>query len=283
MLNELRVTTATASCAGRRRRTNADAYLVDEAAGLLAVGDGMGDTPRSAAVAKMAMEAVREMFLDPWLSRPPAERTIGEAVERLCLGVVQANGRLFVPAARRTAPRSGTTLVAVVLCAWQLCVVSVGDSRAYLLRNSSGRLERLTRDDTVLQESLLLGVPYAVAIAERDAHALTRAIGVRAAVEAVPIIHRSGTGDTLLLCTDGLTDRVHDEEIADVLAYEEDLERAAYRLIERAREAGGWDDATVVLARRGSGAGAEGEDVASVHESGVRRIDECQSRGGVPS
>ena len=90
---ELRVEAAAATHAGQRD-TNADAYVIDEAAGLFAVGDGMGDTPRSGLVARMALDAVREMFLPPWSILPAADRSPAEAAERMYLGVLQAHRRI---------------------------------------------------------------------------------------------------------------------------------------------------------------------------------------------
>ena len=271
MLSELRIEIAAATSAGRLRRTNADAHLVDERAGILAVADGMGDSPRSAAVAKTALEAVWESFGEPWRSLPAEERSIGEAKERLLLGVVEANARLFVPGAKLSS-RGGTTLVAVAMSTRHFCVTSVGDSRAYLLRRSSDRLAQLTVDDTVLQEDLQAGTPYEVAIAQRDAHALTRAIGVRPAVHPLPYIHRSAPGDVLLLCSDGFSDRVRPEEIGALLAEAEDLERAAHHLVERAKAGRSGDDVTVVIARRDGAALITGDETAPPWRSGIRRI-----------
>ncbi len=271
MLTELRIEIAAATSAGRLRRINADAYLIDERAGILAVADGMGDSPRSAAVAKMALEAVGESFGEPWRSLPAAERAIDEAKERLLLGVALANTRLFVPGAARSS-RRGTTLVAVALSARHFCVTSVGDSRAYLLRRSSDRLAQITVDDTVLQEDLQAGTPYEVAIAQRDAHALTRAIGVRPAVHSLPFIHRSAPGDVLLLCSDGLSDRVRVEELGALLAEAADLERAAHHLIERAKAGRSGDDVTVVIARRDGAALITGDETEPPWRSGIRRI-----------
>ena len=271
MPSTLRIEIAAATSAGRLRRTNADAYLIDESAGLLAVADGMGDTPRSAAVAKMALEAVGELFGEPWRSLPAEERSISEAKERLMLGVVEANARLVLPGAKRSS-RGGTTLVAVALSARHFCVVSVGDSRAYLLRSRSDHMIPLTVDDTVLQEELHAGTPYEVAIADRNAHLLTRAIGVRAAVHPLPFIHRSAPSDVLLLCSDGLSDRVRVEELGALLAEAEDLERVAHHLIERAKVARSSDDVTVVIARRDGAALITGDETEPPWRSGIRRI-----------
>ncbi|APR86221.1 Protein serine/threonine phosphatase PrpC, regulation of stationary phase [Minicystis rosea] len=232
-----------------RRRINADAYLIDQAAGFFAVADGMGDTPRSGVIARMALEAVRELFLSPWLDLPAAERWPGEAGERLRLGVVQANGRLYVKD-REEAQRMGTTFAGAVVCSNYLCVACVGDSRVYLFRPRTGRLARLTQDDTVLAEALARGVPLEVVATRPDAHALTRAIGTERAIELWPLALRWRPGDVLLICTDGLTDRVDDGTIARTLGVGGDLAAAAQCLVRRSSTVGGEDNATVVLARR---------------------------------
>lgn len=271
MLNALNIEVAAGTRIGRSRATNADAYLVDEAAGLLAVSDGMGDAPRSAAVAKVALEAVAGQFEQTWRLLPLGERTIGEARERLLIGIVLANARLFVPGARG-AEKRGTTFAGVVMTARHFCVASIGDSRVYLLRSGTRHLDKLTEDDTVLARELRAGTPFEVAVADRDAHALTHAIGVRAAVEMRPVIYRSAPGDTLLLCTDGVSDRLRTDQIAGVLLEEDDLGRAVDLIIERAQTARGRDDATVIIARRSPRARCVGDGDGAVSESGVRRV-----------
>ncbi|MFT3770150.1 MAG: protein phosphatase 2C domain-containing protein [Minicystis sp.] len=229
------------------RRTNADAYLIDEAAGFFAVSDAMGDTPRSGVVARMALDAVRELFLAPWADLPLEQRWPAEAGERLRIGVTQANGRLYV---ENRAEPLGTTFAGAVVCSQYLCVASVGDSRVYLFRPRTGRIAKLTRDDTVLDEAVARGAPFDVAAASPNAHALTRAIGTKPALDLWPLALRWAPGDVLLLCTDGLTDFVGDGELSSLVSRSSDLGAAAARLVERAGRAGGWDNATVVLVQR---------------------------------
>ena len=94
------------------------------------------------------LEAVRSLFRAPWTALPPAERCVLEARERLYLGVVQANQHLYVPG-RVGSARTLTTFAGVVVCSHLLRVAHVGDSRVYLYRPSTGRLEQVTEDDTV--------------------------------------------------------------------------------------------------------------------------------------
>lgn len=231
------------------RKVNADAYLLDDEAGLLAVADGMGDTARSAAVARAALEAVRELFLAPWSSLPRVERSIGEAAERLWLGVIQANGRLHVPRRRAGTRLTWTTFVGAVMCPRHFCIMHVGDSRAYVMRSGTRHLVKLTTDDTVLGRALARGVPHEVAAEQHDAHALTRAIGLRPSLDVRPALYPWGPGDVLLLCSDGVTDWLCAREIADTLVELDDLDAVAHALVVRAVVAGGRDNATAVLAR----------------------------------
>jgi protein phosphatase len=247
-LRERRIEVAAATHAGGRR-VNADAFLIDEAAGLFAVGDGMGDTPRSAAVARMVLGAVAELFLAPWSLLPPGERSADEARERLIHGLAQAQGRLYMPG-RRPEERIGATFAGVVVCGGALCFAQVGDSRAYLLRRSKGQLAQIKEDDTVLGEALARGVPYAVAAGLPHAHAVTRMLGATSEVAPLPSARRWEPGDAVLLCTDGVSDRVEAEVLACFLLDAGDAGEAARGIVGRAVGAGGSDNATALVLRR---------------------------------
>lgn len=248
MLAEMHIDVAAATDTGRRRKTNADAFLVDEAAGIFAVADGMGDTERSGVVARLALDAVRERFAPPWSLLPPADRSADEAAERLMLGVVQANTRLYVPG-RPVPPRVGTTFAGVVICGERLCVAHAGDSRVYVLRGSTNQLTQVTVDHTVISEALWGGAPWARAAELHNAHALTRAIGLTPTLVPRPVVRRWAPGDVVLACTDGITDWIDHATITRTLVECDALEVAARRLVERAIATGGRDNATVVLGR----------------------------------
>lgn len=234
-----------------RRRTNADAFLIDEAAGFYAVADGMGDSPRSGLVARMALEAVREIFLAPWVLLPPGERSAGEAIERMLLGLVQAHGRLYAPGRQRE-ERIGTTFAGVVVCGDALCFGSVGDSRAYLLRRRQGTLVQVKEDDTVCGEAVLRGVSPEEAAMLPRAGVLTRLLGATSGAPVVPVLRRWEPGDAVLLCTDGVSDCVEVGALARLLLEEEGADDAAHRIIGRAIDAGGSDNATALVVRRAS-------------------------------
>jgi protein phosphatase len=251
-----------------RRRINADALLVDEAAGLLAVSDAAGDGPLSALMSRVALALAREPFDDAWSRRPMAERFASEASVRLARGVAMANRRAHE--LRASEPRCrGATFAGFVVCGNHLCVAHLGDSRVYLLRRAKDELEQLTEDHTVMADLLSRGVCHDIAVRMSSADALTRALGKgRAVVE--PSVVPWGPGDVALVCTDGLSDLVHAAAMQRVLAEATDVKAAAQRLVDAAEELGGWDNATVALAlnlsaefrgparaRRNAGAGGE--------------------------
>jgi serine/threonine protein phosphatase PrpC len=244
--HSLGIEVAAATAAGQRE-INADAFLIDEAAGLLAVADGMGDEERSALVARTALDAVRERFGHPWSWLPLAERMKEEATERFLRGVVDANDRAYA-LRRPEPPRLGTTFAGVVVCGDGLAVAHVGDSRVYVVRGATGRRARLTGDHTLVEELLRRDVPGDVAAAMPNASALTRALGVKPTVEVQPFRVRWAAGDVVILCTDGVSDWVRAGGMEGVIAGAA-VEEAARRLVEAASEAGGWDNATVVVAR----------------------------------
>ena len=232
------------------RKTNADAILLDHAADLRGVADGKGDGPSSACVAQAGLSAIRALFPQPWVLLPPPERCPQEARDRLLMGMACAHGRLLVPWRRPTRERIGTTFAGVVVCGELLAVGHIGDSRIYLLRARDGRLVQLTEDDTVAGEALRRGVPAESVGRLPDAAKLTQLLGVTRAFNPEPFVRRWEPGDTVLLCTDGVSDYLDADVLANVVLDVGDLGVAAQRLVAQAIEIGGQDNATVVLVHR---------------------------------
>jgi protein phosphatase len=142
----------------------------------------------------------------------------------------------------------GTTLTVGYVIGPNLFVIHAGDSRAYLFRDS--QLRRLTRDHTLAQVMIDAGfVEPGSAGARRGRHILTNCLGgPNLSVEVDVDCHQLLSGDRVLLCTDGLTDHLEDEEILALLQRHADLDDACRALIELALERGGKDNVTVVLA-----------------------------------
>jgi protein phosphatase len=142
-----------------------------------------------------------------------------------------------------------TSLTAAYSAGDHLFVAHVGHSRAYLFRD--GILTQLTRDHTTARYLSETGKPVAMERRGTDlAHILTDAIGARGSQPEVEVEHfRLVNGDCLMLCTNGLTDMVSDERIADTLAVRRSADEQCRILIDLANQLGGEDNATVILAQ----------------------------------
>ncbi len=139
----------------------------------------------------------------------------------------------------------GTTIVASVLHNDDLYLAYVGDSRAYLLRN--GQLRQLSKDHTLVQEQLRAGLLTKKEAARHPyRNVLSRNLGGQANVEADLAQYKLQQGDTLLLCSDGLSGEVSDNEIATVLGQYEP-EQAAYKLVDLANQHGGSDNISLIV------------------------------------
>ena len=222
---------------GRRRRANEDALLVLREQAVYAVADGMGGHAGGAVASKLAVEAIAAAFTDG-IERPCVLSNVPPLAAELVQSLAAAN-----EAVRRAAARDmrlsdmGTTVVAARFCPdrGRLYVGHVGDSRCYRLRE--GALELLTRDHTMAE----LGVTG------RAAAHLSRAVGPRGVVEADVAVLEPRAGDVYLLCTDGLTKMISDDEIRDVLVAETTAEGAVTQLIARANAEGGRDNVTALV------------------------------------
>lgn len=233
---------------GRVRSRNEDAYHLQPDAGLVVVADGMGGHPAGADASHLAVRF--------FLRHVGADRhmlTSSEAWgERMAEAVEAAHRRLLAEGERDPARTGmGTTLTALhfdeVTGYGEL--VHVGDSRAYRLRD--GGLTRLSRDHTWVQEQIEAGtLDAAVARVHPMAHVLTRVLGGVPSVVAPQLRGLEGRpGDLYLLCTDGLTAHLSDDDLGHALRGADDLDLAARALVRSAIEGGGSDNITVALVR----------------------------------
>ena len=234
---------AAASDVGLRRRANEDAYAVVPELGLYVVADGLGGHQAGQHASRLAVEATVGVVRS--LRGAPASLT-----EKLRYAVTNANREVF-EASVQDPERAGmgTTLVALLVEEGRAALAHVGDSRAY--RVAAGHIRQLTDDHSVVGELL-----RSHQISPDDArdhphrHVLTRALGIRPAVQADLGELDFAPGDVFVLCTDGLTNLVMDEEIAKGVGEGENLERACRHLVELANARGGEDNITVALVRR---------------------------------
>ena len=229
---------------GRMRQRNEDAcqFSVDRQWAVLA--DGMGGYQGGDVASAMAVECVRECLEDGEV------QTVSEALSGLRTATVRANERIFkVSHSDRALYGMGSTLVAVRWFDNMLAVSHVGDSRLYRYRPD--QLVQLTRDHSLLQEQVDGGMMSADAARHSPGRSLlTRALGVEPSVVPDVALHETRVGDIYLMCSDGLTDMLYDEDIALVCeTLSANLALAADHLVQLANDRGGRDNITVVLAK----------------------------------
>ena len=139
----------------------------------------------------------------------------------------------------------GTTLVVATIIEHTLYFANVGDSRLYLIRDE---IQQLSRDHSLVQEMVRLGgINQEEAKYHPDKNVITRAIGVKEDVEVDFFQHRLQKGDTVLMCSDGLTDMLDDDEIFRIVKSGRDIVETAKELVEKANENGGKDNIGIVL------------------------------------
>lgn len=233
----MRVLVGAATDVGRVRERNEDGFLSREP--LFAVADGMGGHRGGSVASKLALEVLSQMGGDS-MSGDGAAKDLAEMV-------VQANEAVLERASEQ--PRltgMGTTLTAIVVQPGRLHLAHVGDSRAYMLRD--GTLSQLTEDHSLVQRMVKEGK---LTPEEAEVHphrsVLTRALGVEPELEVDKETIEVRPGDRVLLCSDGLTTMVSEDEIQEVLAEQQDPQAAAEALVEAANEAGGADNVTAVV------------------------------------
>ena len=170
--------------------------------------------------------------------------------EKLRYAVAAANREIFATARAKPALQGmGTTLVALLVGEERIALAHVGDSRAYLVRGA--RIRQLTDDHSLVAELVRRReITERAARGHPHRHVLTRALGVRRSVEPDLAELTPAAGDTFVLCSDGLTGHVSDEEIAETVLAADDLEAGCNRLIDLANSRGGEDNITVLLLHR---------------------------------
>jgi serine/threonine protein phosphatase PrpC len=235
-----RIVAAGGTDVGRVRDGNEDAYLVADS--VFAVADGMGGHLAGEIASAKALEPVEQ--LDGKVYADPEE-----AVEALRRAVEEANHIVSQLADDEPLYRGmGTTLTAVMVEGRRLHLAHVGDSRAYLLRD--GTFRQLTDDHTLVQHLIDEGqISKEEAASHPQRSIITRAIGVSREVDVDSMSLDLQPGDQILLCSDGLTGVLSDEEIERALQADASEDDIIAGLIERANEGGGPDNITVVILR----------------------------------
>ncbi len=246
MSKQLRLEIAELTDVGRRRDSNEDSMtrlipkdpkLMERKGAIFVVADGMGGHAAGEVASEIAVETIREEYY---------EAASDEVTEILAQAIKQANQVIYDRATEQAARAGmGTTCVALVVRGALAYIANVGDSRVYLIRD--GRIRQLTNDHSWVAEQVRAGM-LTEEQARTHAHrnVITRALGTQPEVEADIFVEPLQDEDLLLLCSDGLSGPVSDEEMNRIISSSTPQE-AVRALIAQANEQGGPDNITALL------------------------------------
>lgn len=239
---------------GQRREHNEDAIASDAEIGLVVLADGMGGYKAGEVASEMAILTIIAELKESMAQCPPgrldAQSGMQAEAKLLVDAVAKANEAIYnVSQSQPQCAGMGTTLVVGLFTNDRLLAGHIGDSRMYRLRD--GTLQQITEDHSLLQEQIRSGlITPEQAKQSSNKNLVTRALGIDPEVELELHEHEVLPGDLYLLCSDGLTDLVEDEDIHLTLtALNANLELAAHQLVDMANDAGGKDNISVILAR----------------------------------
>jgi protein phosphatase len=238
---------------GRQRQHNEDSFLVEDGARLFLVADGMGGHAAGEIASRIAVDSISEFILhtkeDDGTWPHAYDEHYKRSTNRLMAAVRMANTRVLEAMRKDARLRGmGTTVVACMADGEIMSFAHVGDSRGYLIRDK--HLSRVTNDHSWVFEQVQAGM---LTEAEAEKHPLrnviTRALGGALQVTPDASEIQIQKGDVYLLCSDGLTGMVSEEEILRLVSENENLETACEQLIAAANEHGGMDNVTAVLVK----------------------------------
>jgi serine/threonine protein phosphatase PrpC len=242
---------------GRVRANNEDAVATLPARGLALLADGMGGYNAGEVASSMAVDLIQNSMAR-WLEKAVGPLQTTDVRQALDVSVQDAN--LAILDASINQPQyagMGTTLVAAVFVGDRLVLGHIGDSRCYRLRN--GNFQQITRDHSWLQEQMDAGLMTPQEAAGSGARNLvTRALGVDAGMHMEVNEFQVEPQDLFLLCSDGLTDMVDDQELHLMITAPMSIEEKAVLMIDAANAMGGRDNISVVLVQASSGAQKRG-------------------------
>lgn len=252
----MHIVAAGLSDVGQQREHNEDSFVILPEFDLYIVADGMGGHRAGDVASKMATHTIASFFqatakedatwpfhFDPHLS-------VEE--NRLITGIKVANKRIFEASTRyREVHGMGTTVVGALVARerGRMYVAHVGDSRCYRVRN--GSITLLTRDHSLLNDYLLVMPDMTPEQREElPKNVITRALGMQDSVVVDLVPEQPQPGDVYVLCSDGLSGMITDEQLLEtVMAGAENVDAIAQQLVQRANEHGGEDNVTVVVLR----------------------------------
>ena len=227
---------------GLKRKNNEDAFFISPDQHFCLPADGVGGTAAGGLASKIFAESVIETFAGN------SDRSGKEIKHRVQKAFRLANENILKHVTQNADHQGmGCTAELFAFSDEGFIIGHIGDSRTYCLRN--GQLEQLTQDHTLVQQQLEAGLIARDKIKQHPLrNVIFRSLGLTEEIELDLLKGKVCPEDLFLLCSDGLTDMVPDDQIRDILSSEIDIHRKVEQLIETAKSVGGNDNITVVLA-----------------------------------
>ena len=226
---------------GLKRKNNEDVFVVSPELDFCLTADGMGGAAAGELASKIFADTTQEIFTGN------SDRSQKEVLYRIQKAFRDANNNILEHVIQNASHKGmGCTAELLAFSDEGFIVGHIGDSRTYRLRK--GHLEQLTQDHTIVQQQLEEGLISSDQIKQHPLrNVIFRAVGIKEELALDLITGKIFTEDLFLLCSDGLTDMIPDEQIREILCIDTDISRKAEELIERAKIAGGTDNITVAL------------------------------------
>jgi len=246
----MKVLSAGISDIGKKRGNNEDTFHCDDTMGLYIVADGMGGHRAGEVASSTVVSSIKD-YMDAFHSSQgsmeASEGNISAAAAAVSHSIELANRVVFQLSQDQGGYRGmGSTAAVAYFFSDTLVTANVGDSRIYLVRNES--IEQLTRDHTLLAEQVRKNPKWDPSQSSSSMkHILMRAVGIRETIETDVYETYPQPGDLFLMCSDGLTDMLPDEQIHRAVLEGGALEDICDRLVRMANDRGGLDNVTVLL------------------------------------
>ncbi len=252
----MKITSCGITDVGQKRQNNEDNFLINDEINLYVVADGMGGHVGGEFASQIAVTTIEEVIqnveVDPEATRPDWG-ALGSSVaiggEKLKYAIRLAGKRIFDRTNDEPELRGmGTTTVAALFDHNLVFLAHVGDSRAYLIRGTT--VTQITEDHSLVNEQIRLGlITREAAKNHKLKNIITRSVGYQEDVEIETLVKTVEKGDRFVLCSDGLSNLVDENEILEVAGGASGTEDAAQRLIDLANQRGGDDNITLIIAQ----------------------------------
>ena len=226
---------------GLKRENNEDVFLLNSDMDFCLTADGMGGAAAGELASKIFADTAQEIF------EGQTDRSQKEVLYRVQKTFQMANQKILEHVVQNRSHKGmGCTAELLAFSDEGFILGHMGDSRTYRLRN--GNFEQLTQDHTLVQQQLEDGLINEDQIRNHPLrNIIYRAVGIKQELSLDLVIGQTAVQDIFLLCSDGLTDMILDDQIQDILCLNEDIHHKVDELIEKAKAAGGNDNITVVL------------------------------------